>query len=135
MKTIVFVACSGKKVNKTAKAKDLYTSPLFRLSMKVAQRYKPDEIFLLSAKHYLVELERELAPYDQKLERNKKSREPWIDEVVKQIINRGIQPTDKAIFLTGKEYFFDYFNNPETPLHKKRLGFRLQWLSNEARKG
>lgn len=135
MRKIVFVSCSEMKANKPAKAKDLYTSPLFRLSMKVAKRYKADDIFILSAKHHLVEMERELAPYDLKLERRKAVREIWVDEVIKQVIGKGIMPTDKAIFLTGKEYYFDYFENPETPLSKKRLGFRLQWLSSESQKG
>jgi len=40
MKTIVLISCVSKKLNHQTSARDLYISPLFRLSLAYAQRAK-----------------------------------------------------------------------------------------------
>jgi hypothetical protein len=64
MKKIVLIACASKKAPGKAKAEALYISPLFVSNLRYAKRLKPDSIFILSAKYGLVELEREIEPYD-----------------------------------------------------------------------
>ena len=61
---IILIACVSKKGDKKAKAKDLYRSPLFRSSLSYAYRQNPDKIFILSALHHLLDLEKEIEPYN-----------------------------------------------------------------------
>lgn len=62
---IVVVPCSGSKLEHPAPARELYTGSLFRLALRAARRLVDDDwIRILSARHGLVELERELEPYD-----------------------------------------------------------------------
>lgn len=67
MKKIVLISCVSKKVSRKAKAKDLYISPLFVGNLRYARSLKPDNIFVLSAKYGLLELETEVDPYNTTL--------------------------------------------------------------------
>ncbi len=64
MRTIVLISCASKKVTHRAKAQDLYVSPLFSLGLRYARSLNPNAIYVLSAKHGLVSLDKELEPYD-----------------------------------------------------------------------
>lgn len=54
MKRIALIACASKKKPYRAKARELYDSDLFRLSLRFAEEMEPDEIYILSAKHGLL---------------------------------------------------------------------------------
>jgi len=56
MAKIVLISCSSKKSAHKSKAKNLYISTLFRLSLAYAKKLKPDKIFILSAKYGLLNL-------------------------------------------------------------------------------
>ncbi len=66
---IALISCVSKKLTTKAKAKakELYISTLFKLSLKFAFKIKSDNIFILSAKYGLLELEDEISPYNQTL--------------------------------------------------------------------
>src|SRR5665647_769093 len=64
MKTVVLIACVSKKLDKKAKAKNLYISSLFKNSLAYAYSLNPDKIFILSALHHLLDLERVIEPYN-----------------------------------------------------------------------
>ena len=53
----VLISCVSKKLDHSAKARDMYISPLFKLSLKYAQKLNPDKIFILSAKYHLLPIE------------------------------------------------------------------------------
>jgi len=61
---IVLIACVSKKLDKTAMAKDLYISQLFKSSLVYAKKQKPDKIFILSALHHLLKLDDVIEPYN-----------------------------------------------------------------------
>ncbi|MGH7990821.1 MAG: DUF6884 domain-containing protein, partial [Limisphaerales bacterium] len=67
MKRIVLISCVKKKLPHKAKAELLYISPLFKGYLRYARSLKPDGIFVLSAKYELLELEREIEPYNSTL--------------------------------------------------------------------
>ena len=67
MANIILISCVSKKLNKKARAKDLYISPLFKFNLRYAKSLKPNKIFILSAKYGLVPLEKEIDPYNQTL--------------------------------------------------------------------
>jgi len=58
------ISCVSKKLDRKAKARELYVSPLFRLNLKYALSLRPDKIFILSAKYGLIGLNDEIEPYD-----------------------------------------------------------------------
>jgi hypothetical protein len=58
-KEVFLLSCSATKLEKAAPARELYASPLFKKSLDYAERHcSDDNIAILSAKHYLVPLNR-----------------------------------------------------------------------------
>ena len=139
MARIVLLSCTKSKLDKTAPAQELYSaSPMFQKTLEYGKKLKPDKMYILSAKHHLVPLTKELAPYDKTLkEMPKDEKEKWGEETVKQMKSAGINPEkDKFIFLTGNEYMkplakYIPEDNMEKPMDGKRFGQRLKWLNSQ----
>lgn len=107
MKKIILIACSAGKKDTHDKAKDMYTSPLFRKSWKYAQKLGYDKIFILSDKYYLLAPEDEIDTYDKSL-KNCKSRErkEWAKTVLEKLtLTKSNLKNDKFIILAGKMHY------------------------------
>jgi hypothetical protein len=98
-------------------------------------------MYILSAKHFLVPLNKVLAPYDKTLkEMPKDEKEAWGEKVISQMKASGISlEKDNFIFLTGSEYMkplLKYIpeSSVETPMAGKRFGERLKWLNSQLNK-
>src|SRR5687767_6111885 len=61
---VALVSCVKSKLDRTAPAKDLYTSPLFRALRNYAERHS-DRWYILSAEHGLLDPERVIEPYER----------------------------------------------------------------------
>ena len=139
MSTIVLLSCTKSKLDKPSQAQDLYSaSPTFKKTLEYGKSLKPDKMYILSAKHYLVPLTKVLAPYDKTLkEMPKDEKEAWGEKVLSQMKQVGINPEkDHFVFLTGTEYMkplLKYIpeNNTEMPMSGKRMGERMQWLNQQ----
>ena len=139
MARIVLLSCTKSKLDKSAPAQELYSaSPMFQKTLEYGKKLKPDKMYILSAKHHLVPLTKELAPYDKTLkEMPKDEKEKWGEETIKQMKSAGINPEkDKFIFLTGNEYMkplakYIPEGNIEKPMDGKRFGQRLKWLNSQ----
>lgn len=139
MSTIVLLSCTKSKLDKPSQAQDLYSaSPTFKKTLEYGKSLKPDKMYILSAKHYLVPLTKVLAPYDKTLkEMPKDEKEAWGEKVLSQMKQAGINPEkDHFIFLTGTEYMkplLKYIpeNHTEMPMAGKRMGERMQWLNQQ----
>ncbi len=136
MAKIVLIACASKKVTKKAKAKEIYISPLFKLNLTYAQSINPDKIFILSAKHGLLDLEQKIEPYNETL--NKKTKEQkrmWTNKILEQIKAKNIDlRTDEIIFLAGenyRRYLVDYITNYKVPMQGLGIGKQLKWLKEK----
>ena len=142
MAKIVLLSCTKSKLDREAPAQELYSaSPMFKKTLEYGKSLQPDKMFILSAKHYLVPLSKELAPYDKTLkEMPKEEKEKWGEETVKQMKQSGLNlQKDKFIFLTGSEYLKPFKNyipesNIESPMDGRRLGERLKWLNAQINK-
>ena len=66
-KKIVLISCVSKKKSEACKAKDMYVSPLFKMSWEYAKQFSPDAVFILSDKYHLLDPEKQIAPYDEVL--------------------------------------------------------------------
>ncbi|OHD67993.1 MAG: hypothetical protein A2W19_01325 [Spirochaetes bacterium RBG_16_49_21] len=131
-KKIVLISCVSQKLPYRAKARDLYVSTLFKLNLKYANSLRPSEIYILSAKHGLLELEREIEPYEQTLNNMRTAEiKEWANNVLQQI--RSVASLEEAefIFLAGdkyRKYLLPHIKNAEIPLKGLRIGEQLQRL-------
>ncbi len=131
-KRIVLISCVSQKLPHRAKVRNLYTSTLFKLSLKYAEKLTPDEIFVLSAKHGLLRLEQEIEPYEQTLN-NMRSEEMkvWANLVINQIREVCSVEDSEFTFLAGdkyREYLLPHIGNYKLPLKGLRIGEQLQKL-------
>jgi hypothetical protein len=142
MAKIVLLSCTKSKTPYEAPAQELYSaSPMFQKTLEYGKTLKPDKMYILSAKHYLVDLNQKLKPYDLTLKDfNKEEKEKWGAEVYREMKQRGIDPNkNQFIFLAGNEYIkplLKYIpeSNIETPMGGKRFGERLKWLNSQLTK-
>ena len=128
----VFISCVKSKKNKPSKASELYTSTLFKYSLRYALSLtKRDKIFILSAKYGLVKLDDIIQPYELSLKNmNKRQRKEWAYKVYKQLVREGIDFNEEAIFLCGKKYrefLITKFTNAKAPLKDLRFGKQLEF--------
>ena len=139
MAKIVLLSCTKSKLDKPAPAQELYSaSPMFQKTLEYGKSLKPDKMYILSAKHHLVPLTKELAPYDKTLkDMPKDEKDTWGEETLKQMKSVGINPqNNKFIFLTGSEYMKPLTKhipeeNIEKPMEGGRMGERLKWLNQQ----
>jgi hypothetical protein len=142
MSKIVLLSCSKSKTPYEAPAQELYSkSPMFQKTLEYGKTLNPDKMYILSAKHHLVPLNKRLKPYDKTLkEMPKEEKEKWGEETFRQMKSAGINPEkDQFIFLAGNEYIkplLKYIpeSNIETPMAGKRFGERLKWLNSQLNK-
>jgi len=132
MRKIVLIACASQKLASKAKARDLYTSTLFKKSLAYAQRLQPDSILILSAKHALLDLETEIEPYNLTLNNMSASEiRSWAERVVKQLSERSDLQRDHFIFLAGmkyRKYLVPHLHSWQVPLEGMRIGEQLHFL-------
>ena len=139
MARIVLLSCTKAKLDKPSPAQELYSpSPMFQKTKAYGESLKPDKTFILSAKHHLTPMDKQLEPYDLTLKNMKKDeKEQWGETVISQMNDRGIKPeSDTFIFLAGSEYIKplkDHIpeENIENPMQGKRMGERLSWLNKQ----
>lgn len=131
-KRIVLISCVSQKLPYRAKARDLYTSTLFKLNLQYAEKLAPDEIFILSAKHGLLSLEQEIEPYEQTLNNMRSSEvKAWAYNVFEQI--KSVCSIDDSEFtiLAGEKYrkhLLPHIKNYKIPLKGLRIGEQLKKL-------
>lgn len=135
-KKIVLISCVSRKQSHKAKAGELYASTLFRLSFKYAVSLSPADIYILSAKHGLLEPEREIEPYEQTLN-NMRATElrEWGNNILQQL--RQVTSLEEAefIILAGDKYrkfLLPHIKNVSVPLKGLRIGEQLRHLKELA---
>jgi hypothetical protein len=134
MANIALISCVSKKLLQKAKAREIYISTLFKLSLKYAEM-KYSRIYILSAKYGLLELEQEIDTYNETLnDKSKKERLEWAEKVMNQIKTKCDIQMDEFVFLAGRKYYENLI--PNLPNNKilmgnLSIGKRLQWLKEE----
>lgn len=125
-KKIVLVSCANQKLQHQAKAKDIYVSTLFKLNLKYAISLNPDDIYIISAKYGLLNLEQEIEPYDQTLNNMRIAEiKEWSKKVLMQIDSVASLKNDEFIFLAGEKYrkfLLPCINHTLVPFKGLRIG-------------
>lgn len=136
MRTIVLISCGKLKRSQRCQAQHLYIGDLFQKSLAYAHRIGADAIFILSAKHGLLELDQEIAPYEMTLlgmPAIETAR--WADLVLERLRSHTQLTTDRFVILAGVVYrarLVPHLNNVELPLRGLRFGEQLKFLKPEA---
>lgn len=123
----IFLSCTKEKESKRCRARDMYMpSSLFSKSYEYAKTLNPDKIYILSAKHHLLPLSREIEPYNYTLkDASEGERREWAEEVVKQMKKYGIDFNAKTYFFAGEayiKYLKEYFPNHKEMYAGKGIG-------------
>jgi len=135
MKRIVLIACGKRKRPYRSRADGLYIGTLFKLSLQYARTLNPDMIFILSAKHGLLDLGREIEPYESTLN-NMPTAEirAWSADVVTRLRQHADLHHDHFIFLAGERYrrfIIPHLRSYEIPLRGLGIGKQLQFLKRQ----
>lgn len=133
-KRIVLISCARQKLPHRAKAKDLYISTLFKLNMKYANRLNPDAVLILSAKHGLLDLERQIEPYELTLNNMGVNEiKQWASRVLSQLKRLCTIEETEFVFLAGekyRKYLLPHIPNAQVPLKGLRIGEQLKKLKD-----
>jgi hypothetical protein len=132
MKKIVLISCVKTKLNVRAKAKDLYISQLFRLNLEYAKLLRPDEIYILSAKYGLLDLDQEIDPYEKALNTmTEADKKAWSKMLIESLRSKTDLKSDLFIFLAGikyRKYLLPELMHYEIPLEGLAFGKQKQEL-------
>ncbi len=135
MKTITLIACVSKKLDEKAQVCDIYQSALFKKNLEYARNRNSDDIFILSAKHGLLELSEEIEPYELTLNTmTPREKNKWARKVFKQIQDHPDIPDINEvhfIILAGvnyRELLESVLPHVELPLEGLQIGYQLQRL-------
>lgn len=135
----IFLSCTKEKENKRCKAREMYMpSSLFSKSYEYAKSLNPDKIYILSAKHHLLPLSREIEPYNVTLnDASVEERKEWTEEVLKQMKAAHIDFNAKTYFFCCEnyiEFLKEYFPNSESIYAGKGIGEIMHWLDDKLKK-
>jgi hypothetical protein len=133
MVTIGLVACSKRKLDHPAPARELYTSPLFRAASAYCERTY-DRWLILSALYGLVEPDQVIEPYDVTL-RGMTARERWVwirevgDGPLADVVNRAGYEGLGAVYLHAGLLYRAAFQRDKimVPLAGLGIGQQLAW--------
>jgi len=135
MKKHILISCVSRKLDRSAKAKDLYTSPLFRMGYRYARSLKPNNIFVLSAKHGLISSDKVIEPYNVTLNNMRAADvKKWSERVLAQLRKQTDLQKDLFIFLAGekyRKYLLPNIGNYQVPMEGLRIGKQLSWLKKK----
>ncbi len=132
MMKIVLLSCVSKKQQYKTKASDLYISCWFKLALRYARDQKPDAIFILSAKYGLLDLDTEIEPYNNTLNKMASAqRKEWAELVIAQLKEKTDVENDHFIFLAGQKYrenLIGHIEDFKIPMKGLGIGKQLQFL-------
>ncbi len=135
---IILVSCASKKLPYKARAEKLYSSSLFKLNLKYALSLNPDKIFILSAKYGLLNLDEEIEPYNETLNKfSDKEIKLWADKILIELRKTADLEKDEIIFLAGEKYrryLIPQIKNYKIPLKGLGIGKQLKFLKENTEK-
>lgn len=140
LRTVVLVSCSSRQREGRWKASQLYNSSSFRESLECAKALS-DDVYILSSKHGLIDLETEIEDYDVSFaDKSSTELDTWGKLVAKQVEECDIDVNStKFIILAYKDYYnplIKHFPNYDLPLRGVRIqnkSAKLRELRKKAR--
>ena len=102
---IALLSCTKAKKDYPCLAREMYSaSNTFRLALEYAEK-TCDKIFILSAKHGLLDLQELIEPYDEALDgKSVAERRKWAEGVILKLKEETDLENDQFIILAGQKY-------------------------------
>ncbi|MCY1080315.1 DUF6884 domain-containing protein [Archangium lansingense] len=129
------VGCGKSKLDRAAPARELYTGPLFRAALEVAESEFGQDVWILSAKYRLTDPNEGLEPYDLHLEDlPPKERADWARDVIRNLVDDDEGTPAHLTVYAGSTYVDElraHLPNTWTlvdPMKGLGQGERLAWL-------
>ena len=136
MNRIVLISCVKRKANYRCKAEHMYQSELFKKCLKYGRSRIPHKVLILSAKHGVLELDDEIEPYDETLNRMPIADvKKWADRVLKQLQSICDVSNHEFVILASDRYrrfIVPHLARYEIPMEGLRIGQQLQFLKEKA---
>ena len=137
-KLVICLSCGKTKRGRTAAAKDMYVSALFTKMMAYAESLHPKKIYILSAKHGLLNLDDVIDPYEQALNNMPtRARAAWAEGVLNKMSQEVDLKNDNFVFLAGMPYrenLVPHIHHYSVPMEGLTFGRQLQWLTGQLRR-
>mgnify|MGYP003399066231 CR=1 FL=1 len=131
---IVLIQCSATKLDRPAKARDMYVSTLFKHSLRYAESLKPDKIYVLSGKYGLLHLDDYIEPYNVFIgDMDMISQHNWAKGVVESLKKECDVDNDDFTLLCGVKYrrfIMRYLKNTRVPMTGIGIGEQLRFLKD-----
>lgn len=134
---IAVVSCTGPTRRQSARARDLFVSPLFQELCTFADR-ETDRWYLLDAEHGLLDPETVIAPTTKAIGRKESAaRREWALRVIQQLVPvlDGVERVLVLANARSREYLLDFLaqdgRQVEVPMDGLSLGEQLQWLRRQ----
>ncbi len=129
---VALISCTKYKGKTPSEAMNLYnTSPLFKKSLAYARTISGD-IYVISAKHGLLELDEVIEPYNETLkDKSQQQLLAWGNQVAEQLKNRYNLQNTEFVILAGKNYYHplkSHLPHMHLPLEGLRYGDCLMEL-------
>lgn len=133
---ICFLSCTKSKKSTRCKAVEMYSeSDLFSKAYEYAKSLNPDHIYILSAKHHVLELDDVIEPYNLTLnDFSVEEREEWSNKVIDMLKQKNVNFNQKAYFFAGEsytEFIKDHFKNRKEVFNGKGFGEILSFLDKK----
>ena len=140
---IALISCVSKKrelkEGQLVLAKDLYTSSLFKMAYAYAEKLGVDKIYILSAKHGLLEEDDKIGWYNETL-LNKSTKEckDWSNKVLDDLRGKGANLSKDTFYLLAGKKYYQYLlgdgkiENYILPYYgQKGIGYILKFLKSK----
>jgi hypothetical protein len=102
------------------------------MGLRYAESRTPNAIYILSAKHGLVELDQQLSPYEESLVgRSDAEIARWAHAVVQQLERKTNLAADRFFILAGERYrrhLIPHLRHVEIPMEGLGIGKQLRFL-------
>ena len=132
---IILLGCSARKLKAPVAAAELYQGTLFRASLEWSRRQTPNAIYILSAKHHLLDLDAEIEPYDLTLnDLPARQLKDWAGTVMQQLTSRSDPQRDRFVILAGEKYrryLLPHLKHVSLPLEGLPIGKQVQFLQRQ----
>lgn len=131
---ISLIACSKSKQDHKCKAGEMYTGNLYTKSKELVEK-SGEKWWILSAKHHLLDPEKEIEPYNEYLgDYSADELHEWSDEVIKEMKEAGIKEDEKIHVYAGEDYYkylTDTFTNIECMWEGEGMGYIAENLDKK----
>lgn len=132
---VILISATSKVQDQPAPARELYTSELFQLKSQYAETLEPDVIYVLSAKHGLVDMDEVVEPDETTLdELGMMEQREWARQVLSQLEKVTNVHVDEFVVLAEKSYrdsLIPYLTNYRIPIKGMPTDEKIDWLDEQ----